>query len=205
MSHDDFQHYRELAVNKLDSVGSKNRDSSLPPEFGITLNGASFNRFKNTQTIASYAVSADSSEADTILLITTDLKDGNWKISKHLTVRPKQLHSVFAALEECVNIAARQKDIPVEQWPPLPELVGEGRDETTSVKVYMELFNGRLEIKLTRTLINGGYLPHWEWTKCGVMDVCDMIRIMLAAYDRISPSIKDEGSCDDPYSIPVPI
>jgi len=204
MSHDDFQHYRELAANKIDSAGLKNRDSSLPPEFGITLDGASFSRFKNTQTITSYAVNADSSEADTILIITTDLKDGNWKTSKHLTLRPRQLHAVFAAMEECVNIVAKLKTIPIEQWPTSPELVGEGYDDTTIIKVYLELFNGRLEIKFTRTLINGGYLPQWEWAKCGVMDVCDMIRIMLAAYDRISPSVKDAGSYDDPYNTPVP-
>jgi hypothetical protein len=119
--------------------------------------------FKGTHELQFSAVGHDSLEM--VLLDAQDYREGQWSRSRWLTILPGEVGGVLQALLKAeVQLADLNSSAPAS-WPQLPALAGEGTSASGSVRVLVDRYHDRLEVKLSRADASGKSLRNGQWAK----------------------------------------
>jgi hypothetical protein len=153
-------------------------------------------RFRDTQQMRAFAVGRACAEE--VLVETWDIVDGAWVLKRLISLDPQQ---IVVALEGITDADRRAADLdvtPPHEWPAFPIPCG-GESSATGISVVLDLFNDRLNIKLSK-----GRQRNGQWLKIGVdpVDSRELMLLLVAGYDFIvkppeTPSPKRGTSYDD--------
>jgi len=148
--------------------------------------------FKGTLEIQFSSVGNNSPEM--ILIDTQDYRQGKWSRSRWLTILPEEVGGVLQALAQAdIQLADLNASAPAA-WPQLPLLAGEGISASGSVRVLMDQYHDRLEVKLSRADAAGKSLRNGQWAKIYPNDIKKAGSLILQAYDRIVASTSEAGN-----------
>lgn len=148
--------------------------------------------FKGTHEIQFAAVGQDSLEI--VLVDTQDYREGKWTRSRWLTILPEEVGGVLQAiLQADVQLADLNASAPAT-WPQLPIFAGEGTSASGVVRVLVDQYHERLEVKLSRSDVAGKNLRSGQWAKIYPNDIKKVGSLILQAYDRIVASTSEAGN-----------
>lgn len=167
--------------------------SSAMPDWAHYEKIGGISLFKGTHELQVVAVGNDSPDA--ILVDTQDCREGQWSRSRWLTILPEEVGGVLQALLQAeVQLADLSASAPAA-WPQLPILAGEGTSTSGCVRVLVDRYHERLEVKLSRADAAGKSLRNGQWAKIYPNDIKKAGSLILQAYDRVVAS-KSEAESD---------
>lgn len=193
-SEDPLARFRE----ELSQSGSGGGGTSLP-SFGFRHELGVFPRFRGSQELRFAAVGATG--PDFIIVETWDLVNGVWVLKRFILIAPDQVVGALEGLHEADRRSADLDLLPRDQWPAFPLPTGEGASETSIVKVMLDMYNERLNVKVTRTVTGAGSLRNWQWLSIGPVDAPEIMRFLIQGFDFIAQYAPPKGS---PYDEELP-
>ena len=119
---------------------------------------------------------------DSVQLATHDTWNEETRISRMLVMAFNQVPAILQGLLDAEASIVNMEATDQESWPELPIVLAEAEGEKSTVKVLVDVYKGRLEVKLTKS--NGGNRSR-QWIKWNPNSNRDMMRVILHAYDAI--------------------
>jgi len=154
----------------------------IVPTWKVIVTGGFISRFKDLQTITSYAVGNDHCEK--LLFVTRDFRNEVWEDTRFLTVATTQTERFLESLDAGAELGKQLMTTPPETWQ-LPQFLGDAPDEESTIRTEMQAIKGRLELMITRTVVGAGSMQNHEVLKAGPRDCEGLIGITLNAFDLI--------------------
>lgn len=163
------------------------------PNFGFRHELGVESRFNNTQEIRFAVVGANAPEY--ILAETHDLKDQVWILKRFIVIAPNQVVGILEGLHESDRRLAELDLSPRDQWPAFPLPMNEGNNETNAIKVVMDMYNDRLNVKVTAHGATGN--RNGQWLKIDPGDCILVMRYLIQGFDFIALNSQPQPSSDD--------
>jgi hypothetical protein len=175
---DPLAHLREILGQAQSHLGSSLRSWAIRHEVGVHL------RFKGTQEIRVSAVGEQ--EPDHVLVDTFDQKDGAFTPTRTLIMARVQIPPVLEFLLKAEEVGANLSTASRDSWPTLPIFTGEATADGTSVKVTVDEFRDRLQIKISKCLLSSASKHSGEWATFGAQDIRPIALLLVQAFDAMS-------------------
>jgi len=123
---------------------------------------------------------------DSIQIVTYDTWNEETRLSRMLVVEFAQVPPILQGLLDAETRIVDLDATPVEAWPELPLVLAEAEGLKDTVKVLVDHYKGRLEIKLTK---NSGGNRSKQWMKWGPNANRQLMKLILQAYDSIEAAV----------------
>jgi len=164
------------------------------PNFGFRHELGVESRFNNTQEIRFAVVGASAPEV--ILVETYDLDNRAWVLKRFILIAPNQVVGILEGLHEADRRLAELDLAPRDQWPAFPLPTGEGSNETSAIKVVLDMYNDRLNVKVTVHSATGNRSS--QWLKIGTGGDCyTVMAYLIQGYDFIAQNSRHQSTPDD--------
>jgi hypothetical protein len=132
-----------------------------------------------------------------VLIQTFDREEEEWKLSRWILLEYPQVPAVLDGLINAEILLATLSSTPRQDWTSLPHTTGEApcsSGDTTMVQV--DEWNDRLDVKMT-TFVGCSSSRTGQWAKFGGLDIRDMMRLLIQAFDTITESSTSRDSSDN--------
>ena len=142
-------------------------------------------RFRNTQEVRTAIVGDKGPEH--VAIETWDSKEGPpLSLKFHLLIAGQQLVGVMDGLLAAEAKEAVLAATPMDEQPEMPILVAEVPGCMGSVSIFLDRYNGRLRVKLSRAV--PGRSSFGEWLILGLEDIHTIGSLLFKAYEAIPTS-----------------
>lgn len=186
--------FREnLAQAGSENGGRGGSGSASLPKFSYRHEFGVEPRFNNTQENKFAVVGANAPEF--ILVETHDLKDQVWVLKRFILIAPNQVVGILEGLHEADRRLAELDLAPRDQWPAFPLPMSEGSNETSAIKVVLDMYNDRLNVKVTAHGATGN--RNGQWLKIDPVDCILVMRYLIQGFDFIAPNSRPQPTPDD--------
>jgi len=129
---------------------------------------------------------------DSIQLVTYDTWNDETRLSRMLVVGFAQVETILQGLLEAEKRIVDMEATAVEAWPELPLVLAEAEGVKGNVKVLVDQYKDRLEVKLAKD--GRGK----QWMKWQPTANRQMMKLMLEAYDAIEAAVGSESHGNAP-------
>jgi hypothetical protein len=157
-------------------------------------------RFKGSQEIR---ISVAGEETFTHVLIETfDKKDRGFALTRYLDLAHAQIPAFLEFLLKAEEVEATLFSTNRMSWPLLPLYIGEALAASNTVKISIDEFRERLQIKVSKEVLSSSPRRSGEWSTFGGQDVRPIALLIIQAFDSLGSGIATTVPQEDDEAIP---
>ncbi len=130
-----------------------------------------------------------------VLIDTWDCRNGEWSRTRALPIRHCEVGDILRALNHAGIQLADLGSASREERPKFPLLAGEATSDYGTIRVLVDEYNDRLEVKLSRSDLAGTGLRNGQWAKVRPEDLRCFGSLMIQAYDRLTTTVTEIEEC----------